>query len=112
MFNDMSSPKIFTPLVIDQGFDGDERAAGRERIVGRADKLHLFLQVPIVQNHPHRDHVSLGQWVLKEIAGCNADAIAQAGGGDVLSCHGFDRRQVEADALNVWMLFRDFDADP
>src|SRR6516162_6970230 len=61
-----------------------ERVAVRKRFVGRAYQLHLFLQIPVVQNHSHRDHLGLWQWVLKEIAGCSADPISQARRGNVL----------------------------
>lgn len=58
---------IFAARVVDQRFDGDERATWRERIVSCADELDLFLQIPIVQNHSHRDHASFWQRILKEI---------------------------------------------
>ena len=59
---------IFAVRVVEQRFDGDDRATWRERIVSCADKLDLFLQIPIVQNHSHRDHASFWQRILKEIA--------------------------------------------
>ena len=101
---------ILAPRVVDQGLDGDQRAARRQSVIGRADQVHLLLQIPVVQNHAHRDDVGLGQRVFEEIAGGSADAIAQSGGGDVFSRDGFDRRQIEADALEMRMFLRDFNA--
>ena len=37
------------------------------RVVCRADELHLFFQVPVVQNHPHCDDVGFGQRIFEEI---------------------------------------------
>ena len=34
---------ILAPRVVNQRFDGHERAAGRQGVVGRADEVHLFL---------------------------------------------------------------------
>ena len=96
--------------VVNQRFDGHQRAAGRQGVVGRADEVHLLLQIPVVQNHAHRDDVGLGQRVFEEIAGRRADAILQPGGGDVFLRDRLDRRQIEADALEMRMSLRDFDA--
>ena len=96
--------------VVDERFDGHERAAGRQGVVGRADEVHLLLQIPVVQNHAHRDDVGLGQRVFEEITGRRADAVLQAGGGDVFFRDGFDGRQIEADALEMRMFLRDFNA--
>src|SRR5262245_47529176 len=36
--------------IVNERFNGDERAAGRQRIVGGADELHLFLEIPVVKD--------------------------------------------------------------
>ena len=102
---------VLAPGVVDERFDGHERAAGRQRVVGGADEVHLLLQIPVVQNHAHRDDVGLGQRVFEKIAGRGADAVAQAGGGDVLLRDRLDRRQIEADAFEMRMSLRHFDAE-
>src|SRR5438874_9353630 len=61
-----------------------------------------------MQDHSHRNDVSPGQRILKEITGCNVDTILQFRRGNVFFRHGFDRRQIEAGTLNLWMLPRDF----
>lgn len=32
------------------------------------DQMHLLLQIPVVENHAHRDHVRLGKRIVKKIA--------------------------------------------
>jgi len=59
---------ILAARIIDKRFDGNERAAGRKRVVDRAYELHLFLKIPVVQDHSHRDQVGLGQWIFEEVA--------------------------------------------
>ena len=96
--------------VVNQRFDGYQRAAGRQSLVRGADEVHLFLQIPVVQNHAHRDDVGLRQWVFEEITGRRADAVLQPDGGDVILRNGFDRWQVEAGAFEVRVFLRDFNA--
>ena len=96
--------------VVNQRFDGHQRTAGRQSVVGRADEVHLLLQIPVVQNHAHRDDVGLRQRVFEEITGRGADAILQSGGGDVFVRDRLDWRQIEADALEMRMFLRDFNA--
>jgi hypothetical protein len=55
--------KILAPPVADQGFNRHQRSAGRQRFECRPDQVHLFLQVPVMQDHAHRDDVGLWQWV-------------------------------------------------
>jgi hypothetical protein len=31
------------------------------------DEVHLLLEVPVVKNHPHRDHVRCGQRIVEEV---------------------------------------------
>ena len=64
-----------------------------------------------MQDHSHRDHIGLRQWILKEIARCGADPISQPSRGNVLLRYGLDRGQVKTDALNMWMFFGNFDAE-
>ena len=58
---------ILAPRIVNERFDGHQRAAGRQGVVGRADEVHLSLQIPVVQNHAHGDHVRLGQGFTEEI---------------------------------------------
>ena len=71
---------------------------GRQGVVGAADEVHLLLQIPIVENHPHRDEVRLGQRVFEEIAGGCVDAIARPDGGN----------GVQFVKIRVFRVFRDF----
>jgi hypothetical protein len=57
---------VFAPLVVDDVFDGDERAVLRQRVVGRLDQLFLFLEIPVVQNHSHGNHIRFWQRSLKK----------------------------------------------
>src|SRR6185295_9983038 len=65
---------ILAPRVVDERFDGHQRAAGWQGIVGCANEMHLLLQIPVVENHTHRDDVGLGQRVFAEIARGRAHA--------------------------------------
>ena len=71
-------------------------AAGRQRIVGGADELHLLLEVPIVEDHAHRDDVRLGQRIMKKSPDAVPTRSVKPAGGNVLSRDGFDGRQIEA----------------
>lgn len=57
---------IFTTGIIDQRFNGHKRAARRQRLIGRANEVHLLLQVPIMQDHAHGDDLEV---IPKEGAG-------------------------------------------
>ena len=50
---------IFSTGIIDQCFDGHQRAARWQCVVGGSEQVHLFLQIPIVQNHAHCNDVCL-----------------------------------------------------
>src|SRR6266436_5470996 len=99
---------IFTARVVNQGFYDDKRAACRKGIVGRADEVQLLLQIPVVENHTHGDHVRFRQRVLTEIAGGCAHAIAQPGRRDVLQRDRFYRRQIEGNAPQIRIRLSDF----
>src|SRR5260370_1416265 len=73
---------VFAPRVVNDVFNRYKRTAGRERLVGGADEVQLLLKIPVVENHPHRDQVRLGQSVLEEIARRGAHTLAQTGPGD------------------------------
>ena len=64
--------------VVDQGFMDDYRAAGRQDIVGLAKKHHLFVQVPVMENVPHDDHIALRQWIFEEIPWVKAHTLCDA----------------------------------
>src|SRR5262245_5124207 len=51
---------ILAARVVDQVLDGDERAAGGQRVVRGPDQLPLVREVPVVKDHTHRDDVRLG----------------------------------------------------
>jgi hypothetical protein len=68
------------------GFDSDQRAARRQRSVGRADQVHLLFQLPVVKNHAHRYDVRLGQRIVKKIATGGAYTVGQPGGRNVSGC--------------------------
>ncbi len=85
---------------------------GGQRVVGRLDEVHLPLQVPVVQDHAHRDDVGLGQRILEEVARRRRDAIAQARRRRCLrSAIGVDGRQVERCAVQVRVPLGDDDRE-
>ena len=108
----MSSPKTFSRLrVVDQGFDHHQGSVGRQRVVCSPNEVQLLLQVPVVEDHPHRDEIGLRQRIDEEVARGGRDAIAQAGGGDALRRDGLDDRQVERRALEMRVPSGDLDAE-
>ena len=78
---------VFPSGIVDQRFHCDDRATFRQRLVSGADERHLSLEIPIMQDHAHRDDVGSGQRIGEEIARCDLDAIAQASGSDVFPGH-------------------------
>jgi len=79
----------------------------------KADRMRYFLllQVPVVEDHPHRDHVNLGQRVLEEISGRRRGTIGKPGRGDVLLGYRLNGREVERGARQVRMLLRHEDRE-
>jgi len=49
--------RVLPARVVDDVFHRDERAARRKRIVREAHEVLLPIEVPVVQDHAHRDHV-------------------------------------------------------
>jgi hypothetical protein len=78
----------------------------RQRVVGRPDQVLLFLEIPVMQDHPHCNHIRFGQRVTEKISRGGLDAVRQAFSGDCLSRDGFDCRQIEGDAFHMRMSFR------
>src|SRR5438093_8063107 len=105
------SKNILTSCVVNQSFDCNECTAWRQSLVSQTDEVHFLLEIPIVKNHAHRDQVSLGQWVLEEIARGSADSVTETGSRNVLLRDRFDGRQIEGNALTVRMLLCTFDTE-
>src|SRR5206468_1859580 len=88
-----------------------KRSSSRQGVVGGANQLHLLLQIPVVENHSHRDEVGLGQWVLEEVTGGGANTFSQASHSDRLTGNRFNGRQVKGNALQVRVFPRGLDAE-
>ena len=58
----------------------------------------LLVEIPVVQDVPHHEHVRLGQRVGEEVAGGEAQALAEPEAGDVGVEDRLERRQVETAA--------------
>ena len=52
--------RVFTASVINDVLDCNESATLRQRVVGGLDQMHLVLEVPVVEDQPHGDHVRVG----------------------------------------------------
>src|SRR5436309_8356872 len=46
--------------VVDEVLDRHEGSPGGKRVVGGSDQVELLLEVPVVQDHAHRDHIRPG----------------------------------------------------
>ena len=85
---------------------------GGQRVVGRADQVHLPLEVPVVQDHAHRDDVRLRERVarrsrrLRRVTRSASPAAAMCALRDRR-----DHRQVEARAAQVRVALRGDDRD-
>lgn len=105
--------------VVDEGLDGDEGAAalrlaqggGGEGVESGLDEVLLFLEVPVMEDHPHRDDVGLGDWVLEKVSRGCGHAVLEAGGCDVLPGDGLHGREVERDALHVRVPLRNLNRE-
>src|SRR5438045_1490747 len=102
---------VLSAGIVNQGFDGNQRAARRQGIVGRADKVHLLFQVPVVKDHAHRYELRLGQRILKKIARGCTDAVTEPGDRDVFARNWLHGRQIEGSAVKMRMSLRGFNAE-
>src|SRR5215510_1094211 len=100
---------VLAPRVVDQRLDGDEGTTGRQGIVGEADEVPLLLEVPVVEDHAHRDHIGLWQRVAQEITRGGGDPVGESGGGDGLLRDRLDGREVERCGPEVSMPLRHLD---
>jgi hypothetical protein len=82
IFSDISSPSVFASRIIDQVLDDYERAPRRQGIVSCADKVHFLLQIPIVEDHAHRNHIRFRQRLGEEIKSFGRDSIRKSRCGD------------------------------
>jgi len=73
-------------------------------------RCRFFSKFQFVQDHAHGDEVGLGQRIVEKIPAHSRDAVRQPGGGDVLARDGRNGRQIEADAAEMRMPLRAFDA--
>jgi hypothetical protein len=48
---------VLATSIVNQGFNGNERPAGRKSVVRQADEMHFLFEIPVVENHAHRDDV-------------------------------------------------------
>src|SRR6266540_6753048 len=85
---------ILAPRIVDDVLDGHECATRRKRVVRGANQVQLLLQIPVVQDHAHRDEVGLGQRVGEKIACTGADTATESSGGDALARDGFNGGQI------------------
>ena len=102
---------ILAPLIVDKIFDGHESAAGWQRTVSGADEAHFLFEIPVVEDHSHRDDVGFGQRIFEEIATSGADAITEPGRCNVSLRDRLYRRQVERNARKMRMLPRNFNTE-
>ena len=99
---------VLAPGIVNKGFNRDQRAAGWKSVVSRADEKPLLFEIPVVEDHAHRDDVGFGQGISEEVTGSRADAVAEPCGRDVFLRDRLHRRQVEGSATKIRMSFRDF----
>jgi hypothetical protein len=52
--------------IVNEGSDGDERAAGRKSIARRADVVHFLFEIPSVEDHAHRDDVGCRHGIFEK----------------------------------------------
>src|SRR5262249_44485718 len=102
---------ILPASIVNQRFDNDESTAGRQRVVCGADEVHLFLKIPVVQDHAHGNDVGFGQRIGEEIAGGGGNGVAETGGGNVFLRDGLDGRKVERDTAQMRILSCGFDGE-
>src|SRR6476646_9358633 len=68
---------IIAAGIVDERLNNYKRPALGQRIIGFADKSLFLLKVPVVQDHPHRDDIRLGQWIDEEVTADGRDAVGQ-----------------------------------
>ena len=92
---------VLRAVIVDDRFEDDEGAAGRDGFVGFADEHALDVKVPVVEDVAHDDDVGRGQRVIKEAAGDELEARGEAQGCSIILEDGSDLREVEAGAGEV-----------
>ena len=111
MLSDIIRPKTFSRRASSIRFSTAMNAPpGGQRVVGGPDELLLPLQVPVVQDHAHRDHVGRRERIGEEVARRRVDPIGEAGRCDRPRRRSARTdRQVEARAAQVRVALRDDD---
>lgn len=99
---------VLTAGVVNESLNGNQGTAWRKRSIGRANEMHFLFEIPVMEDHTHRDDVCFGQRIFEEIPTSGSDAIAQPGCCDVLSRDRFNGRQIKGSAAQMRMLLCEF----
>ena len=98
------SEGVLPPGVVDNVLDDDERTAGRQGSVSCADELQLLLEIPVVQNHAHRNDIGLRQRIGEKIDSLGGDPIGKSGGGNLARGYRRSGGEIGGGAAQVRML--------
>ena len=60
--------RILFPRVVDESLVNDHRALRGQRVIGLPEEHPLLVQIPVVKNVSHDDHVTCRQGVFEEIS--------------------------------------------
>jgi hypothetical protein len=81
----MSRPaKFFPALIVNQVLVDDKRSAIGQRLIRLPQQRPLLVETPVVQDHPHDQHIRLREWFFEEVATMEREAPLKLKGSDVL----------------------------
>jgi len=94
---------VLRTVIVNDAFVDNECATLRDGFVGFGYEHFLGVQVPIVQNVTHDDHIGFGQRHLEEIAGLEVQPSCQAERLDVLLENRADLGEIKAHSEQMWV---------
>jgi len=93
--------RILTPRVIDEGFDGDERAPFWQASYAFRISIILFSRSQSWKDHPHCDHISFGKRIFEKIDIPGLNSVGKTEPRNLLYCDRGNHRQIRANAAHV-----------
>src|SRR5262249_11338679 len=92
---------ILASRIIDERLNNCEGTSWGQGIICLPNEHLLLLEVPVVQDHPHRDDVRLGQRIGEKVASDGPYAVGEARLLDLSCGYRRDLREIEGDAAHV-----------
>src|SRR3989442_8057720 len=86
---------MLAALIINERLKDDQGATGGQCLIGLGHQPDLLLEIPVMEDLAHDEHIGGRQWVLEEVARVEAHPLAQSKRPHVVLEDGANRRQIE-----------------